>query len=367
MSHVRTRDRICPRMFAATICRDSCLAQPSDKEWFCSRVAGRKSRFTLAKNYEPRTWKAWAVIAVPVVVAVAIHGQSSPGQTSDPAVAALGSGFVSDTARVNGATLHYVRGGAGPAIILLHGFPQDWYEYHRIMPLLVKQFTVVAVDLRGIGGSAATTGGYDAANMAEDVHQLAEHLHLEHVYVVGHDIGGMVAYAFARRYPETSRGVVMLDAPVPGLGPWDAVKTNPIAWHINFQQTPDLPEQLIAGREAIYLRHFLDPDTFSDADVARYARAYVAPDHLRAALEIYRAFPANEKFNAAQHTAIELPLVLAPGENSPFEKLMPSFAEALRAHGCANVKVEVIKNAVHYVVDEQPEAVAQLVERYASL
>ena len=130
---------------------------------FCSRIAGRKSRFTLAKNYEPRIWKAWAVMVV--AACAAIHGQSSPRQTSDPAVAALGSGFVSDTARVNGATLHYVRGGAGPAIILLHGFPEDWYAYHRIMPQLAKQFTVVAVDLRGLGGSAATAGGYDAANM----------------------------------------------------------------------------------------------------------------------------------------------------------------------------------------------------------
>jgi pimeloyl-ACP methyl ester carboxylesterase len=262
-----------------------------------------------------------------------------------PGLATLGGGFVSGTAQANGTTLHYVRGGTGSAVILLHGFPEDWYEYHRVMPLLAKQFTVVAVDLRGIGGSAATPDGYDAANMAEDVHQLVEHLHLEHVYIVGHDIGGMVAYAFARRYPETSRGVMLLDAPVPGLGRWDAVKANPIIWHI----------------------HFLDRDTFSDADVARYARAYAAPDHLRAALEIYRAFPANEKFNAAQESAISLPLVLAPGEHSPFEKLMPSFAEALRAHGCTNVKIEVIQNSVHYIADEQPEAVAELIERYASL
>jgi pimeloyl-ACP methyl ester carboxylesterase len=297
----------------------------------------------------------------------AIHGQSPKQQRTDPGLASLGSGFVSETAQVNGTTLHYVRGGTGPAVILLHGFPEDWYEYHRVMPLLAKQFTVVAVDLRGIGGSAVTADGYDAVNMAEDVHQLAEKLHLEHICVVGHDIGGMVAYAFARRYPETCRGVMMLDAPVPGLGPWDAVKANPFIWHTHFQQTPDLPEQLIAGREAIYLRHFLDPDTFSDADVARYARAYAAPEHLRAALGIYRAFPANEKFNAAQQNEISVPLVLAPGEHSPFEKLMPSFAEALRAHGCANVKIEVIQNSVHYVADEQPEAVAQLIERYASL
>jgi pimeloyl-ACP methyl ester carboxylesterase len=332
---------------------------------FCSRVAGRKSRFTLAKNYEPRTWKAWAVIVV--AACAAIHGQSSPQQMADPAVAALGSGFVSDSAQVNGTTLHYVSGGVGPAVILLHGFPEDWYAYHRIMPLLARQFTVVAVDLRGLGGSMPTEGGYDAANMAEDVHQLAEHLHLEHLYVVGHDIGGMVAYAFARRYPETSRGVMMLDAPLPGLGPWDAVKANPMTWHISFQQAPGLPEQLLAGREAIYLRHFLDSGTFSDADVERYARAYAAPEHLRAALEIYRAFPANEKFNAAQQSAISVPLVLAPGKNSPFEKLMPSFADALRAHGCANVEIEVIDNSAHYVADEQPDAVAQLIERYASL
>ncbi len=323
-----------------------------------------------AKEQNMRMNDRWIlkVLAVFVVAACAvIQGQSSPRQRIDPGLAALGRGFVSDTAQVNGTTLYFVHGGTGPAVLLLHGFPEDWYAYHRVMPLLAKQFTVVAVDLRGIGGSAATAGGYDAANMAEDVHQLAEHLHLEHVYIVGHDIGGMVAYAFARRYPGTSRGVMLLDAPVPGLGSWDAVKTSRITWHINFQQTPDLPEQLIAGREAIYLRHFLDRDTFSDADVARYARAYAAPEHLRAALEIYRAFPTNEKFNAAQQSAISVPLVLAPGENSPFEKLMPSFAEALRDHGCASVKIEAIKNSVHYVADEQPEAVAQLIERYASL
>jgi pimeloyl-ACP methyl ester carboxylesterase len=317
-----------------------------------------------------RIYDRWILklLAVFVVAACAvIQGQSALRQRIDPGLAMMGGGFVSGTAQANGTTLHYVRGGTGPAIILLHGFPEDWYAYHRVMPLLAKQFTVLAVDLRGLGDSIPTEGGYDAANMAEDVHQLAEHLRLEHVYVVGHDIGGMVAYAFARRYPETSRGVMMLDAPLPGFGPWDAVKASPITWHINFQQTPNLPEQLLAGREAIYLRHFLDPGTISDADVARYARAYAAPDHLRAALEIYRAFPANEKFNAAQQSATSVPLVLAPGENSPFEKLMPSFAEALRAHGCANVKVEVIKNSVHYVADEQPEAVAQLIERYALL
>jgi len=180
---------------------------------------------------------------------------------------------------------------------------------------------------------------------------------------VGHDVGGMVAYAFARLYPETSRGVMLLEAPVPGLDSWEEVKAR---WHIRFHQTPDLPEQLLAGREAIYIRHFLDDrNIFSDADVERYAKSYAAPEHLRALLEMYRAIPANEKFNAAQQSTIGVPLVLAPGENSPFVRLMPRLAEDLRVHGCADVKLEIIKNSVHYVVNEQPETVAELIQRYA--
>ena len=109
-----------------------------------------------------------------------------------PVKTLIGEGYVSETAEVNGTTLHYVRGGHGPAVILIHGFPQDWFEYHAIMPRLAKQFTVIAIDLRGVGGSTAAPDGYDAATMAEDVYQLALTLELQGIYVVGHDIGGMV-------------------------------------------------------------------------------------------------------------------------------------------------------------------------------
>src|SRR5437879_6880193 len=104
----------------------------------------------------------------------------------------LGKEFASETAKVNGITLHYVRGGKGHAVILIHGFPQDWFEYHVIMPRLAKQFTVIAVDLRGVGGSTAAESGYDAANMAKDIRELAETLKLEHGYIVGDEIGGHV-------------------------------------------------------------------------------------------------------------------------------------------------------------------------------
>jgi pimeloyl-ACP methyl ester carboxylesterase len=293
-----------------------------------------------------------------------VLGQSLPKQGTDSALAELGAGFFTATVQVNGIMLHYVRGGTGPAVILLHGFPEDWYAYHRVMPRLAREFTVVAVDLPGIGGSTGKPGGYSAADMADDIHQLQEQLHLEHAYVVGHDIGGMVAYAFFRRYPEATRGTMLLDVPVPGLAPWKEITTRPFAWHIHFQQVPDLPEELVAGRQAEYFRYFLDPEFFSDADVARYAESYSAPEHLHAAFEVYRAFSANEKFNVEQQSRIDVPLVLAVGSESSFLKDLPTMSEALRAHGCTNVKTATIQGSSHYVVDERPETVVDIIEKY---
>jgi pimeloyl-ACP methyl ester carboxylesterase len=288
-------------------------------------------------------------------------GQAQVRRQIDPAVAQLGKGFVSNTAKVNGTTLHYVRGGTGPAVILVHGFPQDWYEFHKIMPRLAKKFTVIAVDLRGVGGSAATPKGYEAANLAEDINQLIRQLKLEKVYVAGHDIGGIVAYALARLYPQTMRGVMILEVPLPGLEPWDEVKT---FWHINFHQTPELPEALLAGQQKTYFNFFFKWGTFNkkainDADLTHYVNSYSSPAQLRAGLEFYRAFPANEKFNANQSGEIDIPLTLVGGDNS-FGKLMPKLVDALRRHGCKNVALEIMKDSSHYVADEQPDIVCDL-------
>jgi pimeloyl-ACP methyl ester carboxylesterase len=246
-------------------------------------------------------------------------GQATVKPTTNTPVQ-LGSEFESNIAKVNGTTLHYVLGGTGPVVILLHGFPEDWYEFRRVMPRLASRFTVLALDLRGVGVSAPSPGGYDAANLAEDIHQLVEQLHLQHVYVLGHDIGGMVAYAYARRYPQTARGVMILDVAFPGLDPWEEIQAHPAFWHIRFHQT-NLPEKLVIGRQAIYFRYFLSTEHFSDADVAHYAESYRDAEHLRTAFELYRAFPDDEKFNAEQRTAIDLPFVLGAGESDPFCKI----------------------------------------------
>jgi pimeloyl-ACP methyl ester carboxylesterase len=307
-----------------------------------------------------------ALVALILCTCSNVAGQAPSNRTIDPAVVQLGSGFVSDHVQVNRTTLHFVRGGTGPAIILIHGFPQDWFEYHAIMPRLAKQFTVIAVDLRGVGGSKVTAGDYDAANMAEDIRQLVLALKLERVYIIGHDIGGMVTYAFVRHYPQLTRGAMILDVPIPGIEGWDEIQGDPSTWHVRFMQVPGLPEKLVAGRQADYLGYFFSFGKFTPGDVAHYLKAYGTPTQLHAAFEMYRAFPVNAQFNAAQREPNDVPLFLAAGDGSPFAKLVPKIAEGLDANGCTHVETGVILGSVHYVVQDQPEAVADLIERYAS-
>jgi pimeloyl-ACP methyl ester carboxylesterase len=288
----------------------------------------------------------------------------------DPAVAEVGTAFTSATVATNGTTLHYVRGGSGPALVLLHGFPQSWYEFRRIMPRLAKSFTVVAVDLRGVGNSAAASDGFDIATMAADVQGLIKELKLENPYLVGHDVGGNVAYALARLHPDATRGAMIIDVPLFGLDPWDDVKRDPKLWHVSFLATPRVPEILIPGREAAYFREAFfnlgtrDPRAITDADLTQYAKAYATADQLRASLGFYRAIPAGEKFNASQTSPITVPFVLAAGEHS-FAPLLDKMAAAMRTNGAANVKTEVVAGGAHYLVDEQPDAVAALIERHA--
>ena len=274
------------------------------------------------------------------------------GQTS-PIATGLAKEFLSETATVNGITLHYIRGGKGPTVILIHGFPQDWFEYRPIMSTLAKQFTVVAVDLRGIGGSTPAPDGYDAANMAEDIYQLASVLKLEHVYIVGHDIGGHVAYAFVRRFPQITRAAMILDTPITGIEGWEEVQGAPFMWHMHFIQVPGLAEKLVDGRQAAYSGYFFQFGKFTPKEIAHYMKAYATVAQLHAVFEMYRAFPANAQFNAAQRGPMPIPLFFGTGDGSPFAKLVPKVADGLRAHGCTRVETGLIHGAVHYVVEDQ--------------
>jgi pimeloyl-ACP methyl ester carboxylesterase len=155
--------------------------------------------------------------------------------------------------------------------------------------------------------------------------------------------------------------------PLPGIAGWDEIQGHPAMWHVRFMQVPVLAEKLVAGRQADYFGYFFKFGKFTPSDVAHFVKAYVTPAQLHAVFEMYRAFPTNAQFNAAQGGPNDVPMLLAFGDGSPFAQLVPKMAEGLRANGCAHVETGLIRGAVHYVVEDQPEAVANLIERYASL
>ncbi len=270
------------------------------------------------------------------------------------------------TARVHGAVLHFARAGRGPALILVHDVPQDWSAWRPIIERLATRFTVIAPDLRGIGGSTAGSPKFDAATMAGDIQHLAHALKLDRVHVVGHGIGAQVAHAFARQFPKATRGVTMLDSAVPGIDGWDDSLASPAAWPVGFLQTPELPETLLAGRHAPLLEYLLSAGNFDAAMIAESLKAYATAEQLHAACAMYRAFPANARFGFEQQAPIDVPLLLATGDASPLAPLAPRIATALRASGFAHVTEATIAGAGHYVVADQPDAVAALIERHAA-
>lgn len=256
-------------------------------------------------------------------------------------------------------------------MVLLHGFPQDWYEWHKVMPHLAASFTIVAVDLRGVGGSSAPLDGYDAATMAEDVYRLVDQLGLGPVHLAGHDIGGWVAYAYARRYPELTSSATIIETLIPGTKRFANPDIDVALWHAEFHMIPDLPEALVTDRQAIYFRHFFDigtrgHDVITDAEVKHYAEAYEDPAHLRAAFEMYRAIPHNVRFNSDQRARIDVPLLLVGGEHV-FGSALSDTADDLRTNfGWSDVSVEILADGQHYLVEERPHEIRAIVERHAS-
>ena len=202
--------------------------------------------------------------------------------------------------------LHYVIAGAGPrVVVLLHGFPQTWYEWRLVIPALANAgFRVVAPDYRGAGHSWSPAGGYDKHTMAGDLRRLVrDHLQFEDaVALVGHDIGLMVAYAYAQAYRDEVSHLAVVDAPLPGTTVFDRIRSDPRVWHFAFQGARDVPEMLVFGRERQYLQAFFaarvfDPSAISERDLDVYVSAYSAPGAMRAGFELYRAFDQDAEDN----------------------------------------------------------------------
>jgi pimeloyl-ACP methyl ester carboxylesterase len=259
--------------------------------------------------------------------------------------------FSHHTADVNGIRLHYVIGGHGDPVVLLHGWPQTWYEWHKVMPALAKNYTVIAPDLRGLGDSSKPLSGYDGNATAEDIYQLLSKLGLnQKIYLVGHDVGVLTAYSYAASHPNNVSKLVILDVPpLPPPGFEDC------CWWFSFHQTPDIPEMLTAGKEREYLSWFYrfayNPEAITEADIDKYVASYSAPGGMRAGFEYYRAFPITLEQNR-DHANVKLPMpVLALGGEYSFGNAALTSMKSL----ATDVRGGIVPFSGHWIAEEQPE------------
>jgi pimeloyl-ACP methyl ester carboxylesterase len=274
----------------------------------------------------------------------------------------LPAGFTEKIATVHGVKINYKIGGAGPVVILLHGYAQTSHMWIPLMPLLATSHTVIAPDLRGIGGSERTPTGYDKKTMAKDIHDLVHQLGLNQpVAVVDHDIGLMVAYAYAAQYPTEVSKVVLLDAFLPGVGDWKNVWLMRDLWHFHFYG--ETPLALVKGRERIYLEHFWNDfaadrtKSVPEADRQLYAAAYARDDGMRAGFEVFKNFEQDAKdFAAFSSTKLDMPFLVLTGEKASGTFLIDQ--TKLVAN---NVTGTVIKGSGHWLMEEAPDQVMPLI------
>ncbi|MER5336885.1 alpha/beta hydrolase [Micromonospora sp. NPDC002717] len=268
--------------------------------------------------------------------------------------------FTEQTARVGDVTINYVRGGQGNTLVLLHGYPQTWYMWRKVLPELTQYFTVIAPDLRGAGGSDAPTGGYDKKTLAGDVYGLLAQLDLDReVSLVGHDVGTMVAYAYAAVHRDQVSRLVLTEAPIPDQSLYQVpalTPKGPGVWNFGFFSLANgLPEQLVAGREALWVDRFIDSlrvqkNGIGDDDIHEYARHLQDGAHLRASFEYFRAFPQDIADNAEYgKTKLAMP-VLALGAQA---SLGPAVLSQVKQYA-TTVSGGVIEDSGHWIFEERP-------------
>jgi pimeloyl-ACP methyl ester carboxylesterase len=265
----------------------------------------------------------------------------------------------------NGTTIHVRVGGDGPTVVLLHGYGETGDMWAPMAEDLARDHRVVVPDLRGLGLSSKPAAGYDKKTQAGDVAGVLDALGIDHVELVTHDIGNMVGYAFAVQHPERVTRFILIDAPVPGIGPWEEVLKNPLLWHFRFGG-PDM-ERLVAGRERIYLDRFWNefsatPSRFTEASREHYAERYALPGAMRAGFAQFAAFDQdaldNKAFLAAKGK-LDMPVLAVGGEKS----FGPMMATVMR-FAASDVSEGVIPDSGHWIMEENPEATIAMVRAF---
>lgn len=267
--------------------------------------------------------------------------------------------FTQHTAVINDLKIHYVIGGQGEPLVLLHGFPQTWYSFRYVMPELARYYTVIVPDLPGLGNSEKPQLGYDTYTVANYIHELVHQLGFSKIRLLGHDFGAQVAYAYAATYRAQVDKLVILD-----IGIFDnsiseypiLPKAGRILWWFPFHSIADLPEKLIAGREELYLGWFYENGTarktaIKQKDIKEYVRTYAKPGAMKAAFSYYRSLPKTIELNMEQFNhKLAIPVLAVGGEQS-----FGSLVETAWRKVAAEVKGLVISDCGHYIAEEQPK------------
>ena len=267
-------------------------------------------------------------------------------------------------ADVDGLRMHYLVAGKGDPVILLHGYAQNSHMWRPVMLELAKTRLVVAPDLRGFGDTAKAETGYDKKSMAQDVHALAQKLGIRKAGVAGHDIGLMVAYAYAAQYPAEVERIALLDAFIPGVGDTTGLFLLKDLWHFHFYGPT--PLALVSGRERIYFEHFWNDfaadgkKSVSEADRQFYVKKYAMPGAMKAGMEVFRNFEQDAKDNAVfSKTKLAMPMIVLGGEKSGGEFLISQGKMV-----ATNVEGVLVKGSGHWLVDEAPGQVIPLLVRF---
>jgi pimeloyl-ACP methyl ester carboxylesterase len=261
--------------------------------------------------------------------------------------------FSHHTASINGIQIHYVIGGQGVPVVLLHGWPQTWYEWHKVMPALAKNYTVIVPDLRGLGDSSKPASGYDSNTTAGDIHQLVTQLGFNDIFLVGHDLGAFVSYSYAAAHPNEVSRLVILDVPIAGTGP-ELNLTR--LWHIPFHMARDIPETLVEGKEREYLTWFYrnyayNPAAITEDDIDEYVSHYSAPGGMRAGFEYYRAIPLGvEQIKEYSKVKLSMPVLALGGEYSFGTAALDSM-ESL----ATDVRGGIVPLSGHWIAEERPD------------
>ena len=295
---------------------------------------------------------------------ILIAALSAVAATSSFAQSFLPAAFHMKTVHVSEGVDIFVRfGGVGPAVLLIHGYAENSDSWAPLAQDLMRDHTVIVPDLRGIGRSSKPPGGYDKKTQASDMRAVVTGLGYDRTFVVAHDIGNMVAYAYAATYPEKVERLVVMDAPIPGIEPWSEILQNPKVWHFNFRG-PDA-ERLVQGRERIYFDRIwndftADPGKPDETTRNFFAATYAQPGGMRSGFAQFAAFTQDAADNKAfSETKLAMPVLAVGGEKS----FGPLQAVIMR-HVATQVQEAVVAGSGHWLMEERPVETVALIRTF---